>query len=159
MTVNKYTTDFSQERHGSYARSFKIEDIGKYYRHINRYILDQNLSPTDQDDVELFKDLLFESRFGRVHIAYSEWLVHYAGKKKSRVNLVDRYIAYISEVSSLFYEDFVGALIKYGNINFVEYLMATASLETRLVLVKTLAQHFPKMMRQIPKLKTYLIFS
>lgn len=158
MTVARYTPDFSQERHSSYKKALDSKNYNRYYKHINRFILDKNLSAKNQEDIELFKDLLFESKFGRIHINYSEWLVKYAKKKKSRIALIDRYIEYISEVSSLFYGDFVSSLVKSGN-DYIEYLVSFGALQTRLVLVKTLAYHFPKMMQDIPKLKTYLLFS
>lgn len=160
MAASKYVPDFSQERHTIYRNGFNTCTNEKdYYKIINKYILDGNLSPANTDDVELFKDLLFESKFRRIHLEYARWLIEWCKKKPSRRKLVLSYIKYIASASSLHLRDFWGIILTEHNKDFIVDLLSEADSEVRLTIVTGAVENNPKLMKLIPKLKMYLLFS
>lgn len=159
MPAARYKPDFSKENHLAYENSFyNCESIVDYYQELNKFLLDKNLSPSNTEDVEIFKDLLFESKFTKIHLSFIKWLIDW-DTYHSRVEVIDSYAKYINQISSLHARDFWSILFDDKNISLIERLIKQASVETKVALVVAAVEYKPQIMKAIPKLKTYLIFS
>lgn len=136
MTVAKYKPNFSETRHAVYQDGFlNHNNVINYYELINKFVLDSNLSPYNQDDVELLKDLLFESKFKTVQLGYAIWVISWCKNKKVGIELISNYIRYLSNISILHMNDFWMLLFVKRNKVFIEKLLKGAESDIRLALV------------------------
>jgi hypothetical protein len=160
VVVSKYKPNFSDIRHSIYQDGFdNCNNVLIYYKFLNKFLLDKNLSPYNQDDVELLKDLLFESKLKKVHLGYAMWMISWCKKNKTGTLIVSNYIRYISNLSILHMNDFWTILLVNRHKKFIEKLLNLGDSDVRLALVNAAVVLNPKLMKHIPKLKTYLLFS
>lgn len=155
------------ERHQKYFDAFLIspgEEIfygpASYLNFITKFINDPNISHQDQEDLQFFKDLLFESQFGKIHIQYYTWVIdkwtQYAFPQAIRV--LARYADFLGGVSVMFLHDFYHHLFKLPKHDLTIAIFPILSSINKVEFIKT-ADQYPAIIAAMPKLKLYMVFS
>jgi hypothetical protein len=122
--------------------------------------LDSKISPSDEDDLEIFEDAIFDSPWGRVHIYFYEWLFenYYQSQTEVVIRTFVRYLDFLNEISPLFTIDAFNFVFRKNDIKLVENLLNLMTLETKLNFIKA-SDKYPEVVRSVPKLKLYNLFS
>jgi hypothetical protein len=161
--MKKFVPDSPHERHQKYFDAFLIKEgltDSRYLNYITQYIFDPNISPDDEDDLDFFKDLLFESIKGKVHINYYDWVITHWLKFAfpQAVTTLARYSHFLGRLSSMFLYDFFNYLLKLPNKEIIVALFKELSTENKIQFIGW-ADHHPEIVKLIPKLRLYLLFS
>ncbi|NBO36926.1 hypothetical protein EBU91_05280, partial [bacterium] len=70
-----YVPDVKEKKYEKYLELFTTDvSMEKYLRSISDYICDENISPSNSDDIFFFKDIVFNTKFGKNHIFYYHWV-------------------------------------------------------------------------------------
>ena len=151
------------ERHQKYFDAFSIKDgltDSKYMNYITQYIFDPCISPDNEEDIYFFKDLLFESIKGKVHISYYDWVISHWSKCAfvQSIETLARYSLYISRLSELFVHDFFNYLWQLPNKEIIVQLFPKLDHVSKLMFISW-ADTNPEIITLIPKLKLYLLFT
>lgn len=129
--------------------------------HIAMYVWDPKMSPNDGDDFELFQDLVFESRFGRLHIYfYDKYLFdsYYAFNPDFVTSVFSRYLLYLEKASPLFANDAFDYLCKKNDSKLILSMLNKMSFDIKIRFVKH-TEKYPAVLQAVPKLKLYNLFS
>jgi hypothetical protein len=120
----------------------------QYLWQIGKLVMDSNLSPTDADDLEVFQDLVFDSDRGRLHIFFYEELFknYYQYQPDYTLKVFSRYLAYLDKLSTLFSGDAFDFIFKKHDPKLITDLIK-------------MSERYPDMLRAVPKLKLYNLFS
>jgi hypothetical protein len=150
----------THERHsdylGAFSASIKEDEFLKY---ISKFLLDSRLSPFDADDLDLYQDLVFDSKWGRLHIFYYEDLFStYYIRPVEFAKKFSRHLDYLGQCSVLFLLDAFTFILKKNNPYMVNFLMKFMSLKTKLLFIRE-TEHYPQIVQAVPKLKLYNLFS
>ena len=160
----KYKPISKLERHQKYLGAFSDFCIEKeYLSNITKFIMDNDISPLNDDDVELFKDFLFESKFGKIHIYYFDCLFRQLEDKANfdwTVRVMAKYIEFIGKISEFYCNDIFSNLFAEINKtqNTISLLLKYLPISDRMIMVK-MAQTYPVVIFKNPKLKLYALFS
>lgn len=161
--MKKFTPDSAHERHQKYFDAFLIKEglsDSRYLNYITQYIFDPNISPDNEDDLDFFKDLLFESIKGKVHINYYDWVVtrwsQYAFPQS--INTLARYASFLGRLSNLFLEDFFNYLLKLPNKEIIIHLFDKLDHISKVQFIQWSDKN-REVVKLIPKLKLYLLFT
>jgi hypothetical protein len=160
----KYRPTSKQERHQKYLGAFSafcVED--EYLSNITNFIMDPKNSPSNDDDVELFKDLLFESKFGMMHICYFDLMFSRLCDKPNfdwTIRVIAKYIEFIHKISKFYSDDIFDTFLTELNTSHdaIGLLLRHLPMEERMYLVKV-ARAYPMALSRVPKLKLYALFS
>lgn len=160
---SKFIPNSPYERHQKYFDAFLIEDgltNSKYLNYITQYIFDENISPDNKDDLDFFKNLLFESIKGKVHIDYYDRVINRWTQLAfdQTIETLARYAAFLSRLSSLFLHDFFSYLLKLENKNIIVQLFLKLDSYSKVYFIEW-ADFNPEIVKLIPKLKMYLLFT
>ena len=152
----------THERHQKYLGLFK-DDVFQQglLWHIAKYVMDPKISPNDDEDYELFQDLIFESKFGRLHIYfYDQYLFPRYFKLNSdwTTQVFCKYLEFLEKSSSLFTNDAFDFIYKYRDSKLVLMLLERMSFDIKMRFIKHSEKH-PDMIKLVPKLKLYNLFS
>lgn len=122
--------------------------------------MDPNLSPTDADDLEIFQDLVFDSDHGRLHIFFYEELFknYYQYQPDWTLKVFVRYLLYLDKLSSLFSTDAFHFIFKKEDVKLITNLLKEVPVDIKLRLIK-FSEMYPNMIKAVPKLKLYNLFS
>jgi hypothetical protein len=160
-----FTPTSDLERHQKYFDAFLISrdphrSLGEFFDSITKYIFDPNIHHTDEEDLQFLKDLLFESAFGKLHIAYYEWvvakMVPFAFPQSLRV--LSRYVDFLCAISVMFLDDFFHFLCKNPNKEIIRGLFPILSAENRVNFIRVV-NNYPDVVKLIPKVKLYITFT
>lgn len=159
----KFIPNSPHERHQKYFDAFLIEDgltNSKYLNYITQYIFDTNLSPDNNDDLEFFKNLLFESIKGKVHINYYDWVVSRWTQLafEQTVETLVRYSYFLGKLSDMFLHDFFNYLLKSKHNKIIINLFPKLDHYSKVQFIKWVDLN-PEVIKMIPKLKMYLLFT
>lgn len=159
----KFIPNSPHERHQKYFDAFLIEDgltNSKYLNFITQYIFDPVLSPDNEDDLEFFKNLLFESIKGKVHIDYYDRIVtrwtQFAFDQTT--DTLARYSYFLSRLSDMFLHDFFNYLLLFDNKEIIVHLFPKLDSYSKIEFIKW-ADNNSEVVKLIPKLKMYLLFT
>lgn len=160
----KYIPISKLERHQKYLDAFSaFYTEQEYISTFTHFIMDSKISPLDDDDVELFKDFLFESKFGKIHIYYFERLFNQLSDKDTfdwNVRVMAKYIEFIGKISEFYCGDIF--IYLFSKINKSEHVISLLlnylPKEDRMIMAKV-AQTYPVVLTKNPKLKLYSLFS
>jgi hypothetical protein len=160
----------THERHQKYLHLFKDEalvgqpsgvfEAGLLW-HTAKYVLDSNISPNDADDLELFHDLIFESKFGRLHIYFYEQYLfprYFKFNPGWVMQVFSKYLEFLERISPLFTNDAFDFIYRHRDSKLVLMLLDEMSFDIKMRFIKHADKH-PDMMRLVPKLKLYNLFS
>lgn len=159
----KHIPTSSHERHQKYLDAFHIKEgisSAEYLNYITQYIFDPNISPDNEDDLDLFKHLLFEGIKGKVHIRYYEWVVTHWIKFafNQTIDTLARYSYFLSRLSTMFLHDFFDYLLKRDNKKIIINLFSKLDSYSKTEFIGW-ADHNSEVVVLIPKLKMYLLFT
>jgi len=150
------------ERHQKYISIFDGEMFEqKLLWNIAMYVWDKDLSPDDGDDLELWQDMVFDTKFGRLHIYFYE---HYLFKSYYHLNpdwvttIFSRYLIYLDKASPLFTNDAFDFLYKRGDYKLILEMLKKTPYDIRMRFVKH-AEKYPTVLQSVPKLRLYNLFS
>lgn len=152
------------ERHQVYHEKFESAKKNKferqYYQHLTTYVMDSNLSPSDSDDFEMFQDIVFESPWGRVHIHFYEQLFknYYKYHPDWVLKVFSAYLVYLNKASPLFTGDAFGFIFNKNDVPLIEKLLKELPFEIKMQFIRH-SEKYPTMMKAVPKLKLYNLFS
>jgi len=152
----------AHERHQKYLHLFK-DDVFEtsLLWHTAKYVLDTNISPNDADDFELFQDMIFESKFGRLHIYfYEQYLFPRYFKLNSDwvTQVFVKYLEFLEKSSPLFTNDAFDVVYKFRDSKLILMLLDRMSFDIKMRFIKHSEKH-PDMIHLVPKLKLYNLFS
>ena len=161
--MKKLAPTSSHERHQKYFDAFHVSptaEDSKYLNYITQYISDPNISHLNDDDLDFFRQLLFDSPKGKVHIRYYDWIVNkwiqFAFPQS--IIMLSKYADYLGQLSELFLKDFFSHLLKLSNKMVLVNLFQALSPTNRVHFVNW-ADHNSEVVKLIPKVKFYLLFS
>lgn len=164
MTHCRCVYGCDHERHKPYHGKFTSAN-GSYYErtyywHVAKYVADPDISASNADDLELFQDVVFESPWGRIHISFYEQLFKNYYKLNSDwvIRTFCKYLEFIEKLSPLFTQDAFAFVFKKQDVKMIEQLLRLMPLQIKLRFIKT-AENYPDMIRAVPKLKLYNLFS
>lgn len=151
------------ERHQKYfdAVSSKFANQTTYLSVITRFINDGAISHLDDDDIQFFRDLLFESDYGKVHIEYYSWILDRWLKFAftQSMTVLSKYADFLGRVSELFLKDMFHHIFKMHQSDMVvPALFHVLSPDNKVHLVQV-GMSYPQVVKSIPKFKMYLLFS
>lgn len=160
---SKFNPNSPHERHQKYFGAFLIEEgltDSRYLNYITQYIFDPNLSPDNKDDLEFFKNLLFESIKGKVHNNYYDRVVTRWAKFAfdQTVETLARYSYFLSRLSDMFLHDFFNYLLKSHDEKLIINLFPKLDPYSKVQFIEW-ADLNPEVVKLIPKLKMYLLFT
>ena len=153
------------ERHVPYQNKFVVlgnSENGEYnyYYNLSEFVLDENLSPLDDDDFEMFQDIVFESPWGRVHIFFYEQLfkIYYEYRSEWTLQVFSKYLTYLNRASTLFTQDAFGYIFNQNNVELVERVLKELPFEIKMQFIRA-SEKYPAMLKAVPKLRLYNLFS
>jgi hypothetical protein len=159
----KFIPNSPHERHQKYFDAFLIEEgltNSKYLGYITQYIFDPAMSPDNEDDLEFFKNLLFESMKGKVHIDYYDQVVTKWVKFafNQTIETLARYAYFLGRLSDMFLKDFYNYLLKFDDKEILIHLFPKLDSQSKVHFIEW-ADDYPEIVESIPKLKMYLLFT
>lgn len=149
------------DRHQKYLELFKDDVFEQHFLwQVAMYVWDANLTPNDADDLDLFQDLVFDSKFGRIHIYFYDHLFdkYYRLNSDWVTTIFVRYLEYLEKLSSLFTNDAFDFVFKKEDQKLVLTLLKKMPLDLRLRFIKH-SEKYPNIIQLVPKLKLYNLFS
>lgn len=146
--------------HGKFTSANETWYERQYYWNVAKYVMDENISPSNADDLELFQDAIFESPWGRIHIHFYEQLFknYYKFNSEWTIKVFCKYIEFFDKISFLFSNDAFTFIFKQEDTKIVEGLLKVMPVGMKLRFIKA-AEKYPKVIRAVPKLKLYNLFS
>lgn len=160
-----FKPDSELKRHQKYFDAFSVKNQfanqTTYLTYITRFIGDEAISYQNDDDIQFFRDLLFESEYGKVHIEYYRWVldkwIKFAFTQS--MTIISKYANYLVQVSELFLKDMFHHVYKMDQSTLiVPALFNVLSPDNKVHLVKV-GMDYPSVVKLIPKFKMYLLFS
>ncbi len=150
------------DRHQPYLVLFKDKEMyeRKYLWEIGKLVMDPKLSPLDEDDLEIFQDLVFDSERGRLHIFFYEQLFsnYYQYQPDWTLKVFSRYVIYLNHISTLFTGDAFDFIFKKADPELITDLLKELPLDVKMRFIK-MSEFYPNMIQAVPKLKLYNLFS
>lgn len=150
------------DRHQSYTPLFRDREMyeRQYLWQIGKFVMDPKLSPSDGDDLELFQDLVFDSDRGRLHIFFYEELFknYYQYQPDWTLKVFVRYVMYLDKLSTLFSGDSFDFILKKSDPKLITDLLKEMPFNLKMRLIK-MSERYPDMIKAVPKLKLYNLFS
>jgi len=149
-------------RHRDYYENFTSSnrDERQYYLYLAKYVMDADVSPLDGDDLEFFQDVVFESPYGRIHIYFYEQLFenYYEMDPDWCILVFNKYLDYLERISPLFTVDAINFIFRENDLKLVEKMLGSSSYEIKMRLIRASENH-PDLIKSVPKLKLYNLFS
>lgn len=164
MTNARCMSGCTHERHKAHHGKFTnyVADWQErtYYQNVVKYIMDPNISPSDPDDFEMFQDMIFESPWGRVHIHFYEQLFknYYQYYPDWVMKVFSRYLEFLNKASPLFTGDAFGFIFNKNDVPIIEKLLKELPFDIKMQFIRH-SEKYPTMMKAVPKLKLYNLFS
>jgi len=161
----KFVPNFSLEKHKSYAAAFKlkVDDtcLDKYYNHFLRFLKDEQILPSNPEDIVIFRHFVFDSDFGSIHISFVRNLIRNINDLNFNwtIKILSKYIGFIGAVSSIHQADIFDTLFRdYPNQHLLEALVKNLLSNDKILFLEA-ATHYINIMSLFPKFKLYLLFS
>jgi hypothetical protein len=139
----------------------KSNSYQKYFKYISKFLLDKNLSHFNIEDKEVFRDLLYHSKFGAVQLGYMKFLIKNLVIRnfKWTINVFSIYINYLGKLSNYHQMDIYDSLFRdCRNIKLLESLFKNLKAEDKLFFLETINE-YNDIIRLSPQFKLYITFS
>lgn len=156
-----YHKNCEHDRHQTYLHVFhEYCPEPTYLRHISLFVLDPNLSPEDDEDIEIFQDLLFEGPMGRIHIFYYEELFRefYSIDPTLVLTTFNRYLQFLDIISCLFVVDAYQFVFRQDDPVLIDSLLKRLPFKLKMSFLSE-AQKKPGIIQLSEKLKLLNLFS
>jgi hypothetical protein len=156
--MKQYMPVANYQRHKIYLIAFHDSiNIDKYFKILKTFIVDENISPNNEDDLQFLRDLLFETKFGRNHIHFYELAYHSMNKCKNNLHVLSRYTEFLGAISNYFLEDMFEFVLKTKDEFFIKRYFSRLSLNNKLKFIK-ITKSYPYIFKKIPKIGMYSTF-
>lgn len=146
------------ERHQIYLSAFSVLSIYDFVEFITKFVLDPNISPDNADDLELFQDFVFSDRLGRLHVFYYHNM--FEDRPDANELLIKAYCQYLNflgQISSFFQQESLEFIFRWKPF-YIESILKLSSPQVKLDIIK-ISNNYPEIIKRIPKLKLYNLFS
>lgn len=157
----KHHTNCDHENHLPHQKNFsrEIHERG-YLWNVGVYVNDTRIDPSNEEDLEFFQDMVFDSPYGRIHIFfYEELFKNYLHLNRDwTVRTFARYVLFLENISALFSEEALNFVYRKQEPSVITDLLKVMDMDVKLRFIR-LADKHPDVMRAIPKLKLYNLFS
>ncbi len=182
----KFKPSSQHERHQKYFEAFSVSDkisrpyihiesdvlnktsLNGYLDYITKYITDPNISYHNHDDIEFFKDLLFEGLYGKIHIFYyrnifDKWM-RFAFEQS--IFILSKYASFLSKISPLYLHDFYDYMLgnryiksnsNYDWIKIISSLYDNLDPEAKIEFIRV-ASNYKDIVSQLPQIKLYMTY-
>lgn len=156
--MNRYTPITNYQRHEAYLCAFDSSiNIEKYFKVLKKFIMDENMSPHDENDLQLLKDLLFETKFGKNHIYFYHLIYFSMRKSNNNFKILNKYTDFLGAMSDCFLDDMFNFVIKTKNKHFIRKYFVKLSSNNKVKFLRIL-KNYPNIIEHFPKLKAYALF-
>lgn len=156
--MTRYTPTINYQRHKAYLCAFDSRiNINKYFKLIKKFILDKNISCYNDEDIQFLRDLLFDTKFGRNHIYFYQFIYSSINRSKKNFRIFTKYTDFLGAISVYFLEDMFDFVINTKNNNFIKNYFFELSLPNKIKFLKSLKK-YPFLLKKIPKIKSYVLF-
>ncbi len=150
------------DRHQPYLSLFSNKEMyeRQYLWEIAKLVMDPKLSPKDEDDLEIFQDLVFDSERGRLHIFFYEELFknYYQYQPDWTLKVFSRYLSYLDSISKLFVVDAFNYIFRKKDVQLITDLLSEMTYEVKISFIRA-SNTYPEIIKTVPKLKLYNLFS
>lgn len=157
----KHHINCDHENHAPHQKNFSKELYERSYLwNVGVYVNDPRIDPSNEDDLEFFQDMIFDSPYGRIHIFfYEELFKNYLNLNRDwTVRTFARYVLFLENISQLFSEEALNFVYRKQEPSVITDLLKVMDMDVKLRFIR-LADKHPDVMRAIPKLKLYNLFS
>lgn len=152
---------FNLEKHKPYAAAFRTRTLKSFYNHLIRFLRDENMSPSNKEDVAIFHHFMFNSNWGVVCVPFMKHLLNKINNYNFNwtIDVIGKYFNFVSNIASIYYLDILNTLFRdYGNQKMFEGIFKTISPSNKIVFLEKIAL-YPAVQEHFPKLGLYLLFS
>lgn len=156
------------ERHQKYLDAFINEKliISDYLQYITKFICDHNMSTLNNDDLDFFKNLLFDSFTARnielvgslLFTYYDRLIKNYKFASSQVIFLLSKLLSFLIKISDVYVKDMFVYLWQCNDKQIILNLFYSLNGENRLCFINW-ANDKPDIIKFIPKLKLYILFS
>lgn len=154
----KYNPQINYQRHKPYASAFDgVTTIYKYLDLIKKFVLDSNISPHNEDDLQFLRDLLFETKFGKNHIYFYDYFCRSKNRNKQNIKMLSRYADFLSTMSDLFLEDMYHHFLKTRDKYLINNYFSYLSTKNKLKFLQ-ISKDYSFTVKKIPRISTYMTF-
>lgn len=161
----KFVPSFNLEKHKPYAEAFHLildnTCLDKYYNIFFSFLKDNQISPSNPEDITIFRHFVFDSDFGIINTSFVKNVIRNTCNLNSylSIDILSKYISFIGKVSWLHQADVFDTLFRdYPDKILIETILKNLSAEDKVAFLEAGA-HSPKIMEMFPKFKLYLLFS
>lgn len=161
----KFVPKFNLEKHKPYAEAFQLipDDtcLDKYYSIFFSFLKDDQISPSNSEDIVIFRHFVFDSDFGGINLSFIRNVIRHMCSLNFNlnINILSKYIAFIGKVSWMHQADVFDTLFRdYPDKILIEAILKNLSAEDKVAFLEAGA-HSTKIMEMFPKFKLYLLFS
>lgn len=152
----KFIPEINYQRHKPYLSAFDNKiTIYNYLHLIKAFILDKHISPNNAEDLQLLRDILFETKFGKNHIYFYDYFSR--RKSKDNIKLLSKYSEYLLIMSELFLDDMFHHILRTRDKYLINNYFTYLSNKNKLNFIK-IAKIYPHIINKFPKIKTYMVF-
>ena len=122
---------------------------------LKSFILDKSISPNNEEDLQLLRDMLFETKFGKNHIYFYDYFSR--RKSKNNIKLLSKYSEYLLIMSELFLDDMFHHILRTRDKYLINNYFTHLSNKNKLNFLK-IAKNYPHIISKFPRIKTYMVF-
>lgn len=157
------------EKYKKYKKASEEKYLNLYFNWICDYVRDSNIDYNNDDDIKFFIRLSNKSKYKCTYCKFYEYIIGAISCSENAhlyfegIKILSQYSLFLNKVSYQHLEDLCIFLLKrkeyyFSDINFISDLLASFKDEPRLCLIKYCLKN-PILIENIPKLKTYNLFS
>lgn len=161
-TKSAFIPKIKHRKHTPYIKAY-VGQVGiiEFFKFISKFLNDPNLSPSNAEDIGLFRSFLCDSKFGMLHITYCSYIVKNMNSKNynSSVRKLVKYINYAGQTMIGYQEDIYEHLFRdVKNKVLLESLLKKLAPDDRLRFMNQAMVH-SNIVEMIPKIKLYILYS
>lgn len=154
--MKKYKLESKLKRHQRYVDAFSILSYLSYKSYISSFVTDTNLSANNYDDLNFFKDLLFESSYGNVLFDYYKSL---ACKLPETYLILSNYLYYIYRLNYYFFRDCINDMWSSCDILYLDLVFKHLDTSIQMQFIEIGISKYRDKYNLSSKMKLYALFS
>lgn len=153
----------SHERHLVHLDAFRLLHTGNTVKTIYPFLIDPNISYNNEDDLELFKDVIYPHVYFSFDVLYCDAIFRPCNIKFNNLNFdliaksLSQFLGFLEQISDFFVNRIIYRLIE-NQPDIIELIFTNSSDTIKLKIIRCAAS-YPKMSIIFPKLKLYNTFS
>lgn len=144
------------KRHQKYLHAFELATVDHYYEIISQFVVDPNISFNNSDDLDLFVNFVFDSKFQYIHTGYCRFIIN--NKSEFSLLAITKFLDFQKIYCELFVYDFFSTLIRDYDITVIEKIFKLLSPNLKLDFLDVICK-FPEVLKSSSQLNLYILFS